>query len=127
MVGYAHRATGHLVSRKTALIVSALLLSILSGCASLPSDTLPVVHDVKRVPVIPPANLLAYCTSIPSDGSIGQEIERLDNLAKCEHDRLDALNVWAKENQPAADADTAPPEAKQDKPAPTWLQRNNPF
>lgn len=114
------------MSRLAFVLLAACLTA---SCSTLPTDvtTLPVVHDIKRVPVIPPANLLAYCVSQPSDGSIGQEIERLDNLAKCEHDRLDALNVWAKENQPAADADLAPPEAKQVKPAPSWWDRNKPF
>lgn len=97
----------------------------------MPTDvtTLPTVTVTKRVPVIPPANLLAYCVSIPSDGSIGGELQRLDNLAKCEHDRLDALNVWATQNQPAADADMAPAAAPPPKPLekPGWLSHLNPF
>lgn len=95
----------------------------------MPTDvkTLPTVTVTKRVPVIPPANLLAYCVSIPSDGTIGGELQRLDNLAKCEHDRLDALNVWAAQNKPAADADLAPAPPTKPAEPPSFWQRNNPF
>lgn len=69
----------------------------LMSCQGLPTDVsaLPTVTVTKEVAVLPPANLLAYCTSIPSDGTIGGELKRLSDLAQCEKDRLTALQAWS--------------------------------
>lgn len=101
MAGFVHRATGHSASRLIALAVSALLLTTSFGCTSLPTDVsaLPTVTVTKEVAVLPPDNLIAYCVSIPSDGSIGSELKRLDNLAGCEKDRLTNLQKWSADHK----------------------------
>jgi hypothetical protein len=38
--------------------------------------------------------MLADCVSTVSDGSIGQELERLSQLAQCERDSKAAVRAW---------------------------------
>lgn len=42
-----------------------------------------------------PAELTSHCDSIMSDGTIGQELTRLADLAQCEFDKQDAAKVWS--------------------------------
>ena len=53
----------------------------------------------KPVAVEVPTELSTHCASNLSDGTIGQELERLSALAKCEFDKQDALSSWSAQLQ----------------------------
>ena len=92
-------------------LCASVVTCLLASCSSLPTDvkSLPTVTVTKYVPVLPPANLLAYCVSIPSDGSIGGELKRLSDLAGCEKDRLTNLQEWSKDPKTTATAGPSTP------------------
>ena len=71
--------------------ISALIFICLAAC-STPS----VVETVHvPAPVLPPTQYLTYCPSQASDGSIGQELLRLDALVRCERAGKDAIKTWS--------------------------------
>lgn len=71
---------------KLALICAFLTAS----CAHSPAEI--TVHKPQAVEV--PADLKTRCASELSDGSIGQELTRLSDLAKCQFNKQDALSEW---------------------------------
>lgn len=67
-----------------------ILSCLIASCASLPAD---VVE--KPTPVKVPAQYLAPCVPLPSDGTVGQELSRLSDLAQCRGDKLAAVKKWS--------------------------------
>jgi hypothetical protein len=49
----------------------------------------------KPVAVAVPGEFTEHCASQVSDGTIGQELQRLSDLAQCEFDKQDALSGWS--------------------------------
>jgi len=72
------------------LIVS--LAGSLLGCST--ACHVEIVHIPTPVPV--PSDLVAYCVSEPSDGTVGSELARLSALVRCERGSKDGIKAWEK-------------------------------
>lgn len=77
------------------MLTALLCLSTLTSCASSPAklDSFAVEHVPTTV--TPPAALMADCPSLPSDGTLGGELQRLADLVRCEWDHNATLRAWA--------------------------------